>query len=65
MNKENPMSIENHKFQDSDITSAGVENDMVYIYLRNDVATFEYLQLDRDDIIALVKAIELTGKDLK
>jgi len=59
------MSIENHKFQDSDITSASVENDMVDVYLRNDVATFEYLQFDRDDIIAMAKEIELTAEDLK
>ena len=58
------MSIENHEFQDEDVTSAYVENGMVDIYLR-DHSSVEYIQFDRDDIVALANSIELTGEDLK
>ena len=58
------MSIENHEFQDSDVESATLlQGDIVGV----DINGYDkaYIIFDREDIIALAKAIELTGEDLE
>ena len=62
------MSIEDHEFQDEDVLSARPGGATIDIKLKEgfiDIAGDPYIQFDRDDIIALAKAIELTGEDLK
>ena len=58
------MSIEGHKFQDQDVLDATCQNDGTVTV---DIIDFDgdYIIFDRDDIIAMAKAIELTGEDLK
>jgi len=56
------MSIEDHEFQDVDVVgSVRVSDFTIEIHLDSG----QYIQFDRDDIIEMAKAIELTGDDLK
>ncbi len=57
------MSIEEHKFSDSDIDRATFESGVVDIHVKNK-GQFDYIQFDRDDIIAMAKVAKLTKEEI-
>ena len=57
------MNIERYKFSDGDIKEAQWDDELLWIIVEED-PNLDFIELDREDVIALAQAFGLTHEDL-